>query len=138
MSRPNKNKIPTDAQNRADGMFQAFAGLDITGLPASPTQSVRADPEASGSTQGSAKPQKLGRVLLRRETAHRGGKCVVVVDGFDPKLDEVFIQALAKRLRAECGCGGAVKERSIEMQGDQVPKIRALLGKEGFKVAGVS
>jgi translation initiation factor 1 len=138
MSRPNKNKIPTDAQNRADGMFQAFAGLHITGLPEAPAQSVRTDSDASVSIQGGAKLQKLGRVVLRRETAHRGGKCVVVVDGFDPKLDEVFIQALAKRLRAECGCGGAVKERSIELQGDQVPKIRALLAKEGFKVAGVS
>ena len=81
---------------------------------------------------------KLGRVVLRRETAHRGGKCVIVVDGFDAALDQTFIEALAKRLRAACGCGGAVKERTIELQGDQAVKVRESLMGVGFRVAGVS
>ena len=138
MSRPNKSKIPTDADNRTGGgLFQAFAGLEITGLPEAPAVGEGDAQATQQAGAGAAKPQKLGRVVLRRETAHRGGKCVVVIDGFDPKLDDAFIEALAKRLRNDCGCGGAVKERVIELQGDQVPKIRTLLEKEGFQVAGV-
>jgi translation initiation factor 1 len=48
------------------------------------------------------------------------------------------IEKVAKKLRAGCGCGGTVRDRTIEMQGDQPVKIRALLKAEGFQVAGVS
>jgi translation initiation factor 1 len=80
---------------------------------------------------------KLGRVVLRRETAHRGGKTVVVIDQFAPNISLKQIQALAKKLRNACGCGGTTKERSIELQGNQIDKIRELLEQEGFRVAGV-
>jgi len=80
---------------------------------------------------------KLGRVVLRRETAHRGGKTVVVIDQFASNISLKQIEALAKKLRNACGCGGTTKERSIEMQGNHVEKIRQLLEQEGFRVAGV-
>ena len=128
MSRPNKDKMPTSAQP-GGGMFQAFAGLEIAGLRDAPA----ASPEPAAK-----RPEKRGRVVLRRETAHRGGKCVIVVDGFDPALDPACIEALAKRLRAACGCGGAVKERAIELQGEQAARAREILAAEGFRVAGVS
>jgi translation initiation factor 1 len=80
----------------------------------------------------------MGRVVLRRETAHRGGKTVIVVHDFATHLPVSVIEALAKKLRAACGCGGAVKGRTIELQGDQPGRIRALLEAEGFQVAGVA
>jgi translation initiation factor 1 len=98
--------------------------------PTPPTQAVRADTVFSAG-------MKLGRVVLRRETAHRGGKTVVVIDQFAPNISAKQIQALAKKLRSACGCGGTTKERSIEIQGNQVEKIRQLLEQEGFRVAGV-
>ena len=49
-------------------------------------------------------PVKLGRVVLRKEKAHRGG---------------------------------TVKDRTIEIQGDQRSQIRTLLEAEGFQVAGM-
>lgn len=128
MSRPNRNKLSTDAQP-GSGLFQAFAGLEIGGLPSGPSPSEPAPTPANT-------PAKLGRVVLRRETAHRGGKSVLVVDGFDASLDQAFIEALAKRLRAACGCGGSVKARTIELQGEQAARARELLEKEGFRVAG--
>ena len=132
MSRPNKSKISTDAPVPGGGLFQAFAGLQMEGLPAGADEPSQPPEPSPGE-----RPSKLGRVVLRRETAHRGGKCVVVVDDFAPSLDQDFIEALARRLRAACGCGGAVKGRTIEMQGDQASRIRDCLVSEGFRVAGV-
>jgi translation initiation factor 1 len=87
--------------------------------------------------QTSAPLWKLGRVVLRRETAHRSGKTVIVVDHFATHLPLSVIEALAKKIRASCGCGGSVKGRTIEIQGDQPTRIRAVLEREGFKVGGV-
>ena len=131
MSRPNKNKLPT-SNAPGPGLFQAFAGLDIGGLP-----DLAPGPPAVDAPAAPDRPAKLGRVVLRRETAHRGGKCVVVVDGFDPALDDEYLERLSKKLRAACGCGGTLKERTIELQGDQPTKVRELLVAEGFRVAGV-
>lgn len=132
MSRPNKKKIPTDPP--AAGCFgQAFANLEITGLPSGPPNFT---PHEATSGEQPSRPLKPGRVVLRRETAHRGGKCVVIVDGFDPAFEDVALQALAKRLRLACGCGGAVKGRAIELQGNQPTRIRELLVAEGFRVVG--
>jgi translation initiation factor 1 len=79
---------------------------------------------------------KPGRVVLRREKAHRGGKTVLVVDGFGEQHTEAAIESLGKRLRAACGCGGTFRERSLEVQGDQPARVRAFLEAEGFQVAG--
>jgi translation initiation factor 1 len=84
-----------------------------------------------------AKQPKLGRVVLRREKAHRGGKTVIVIHDFAPQITHAKIEALATQLKRACGCGGTVKGREIEIQGDQAGKIRALLESEGFRVAGV-
>ena len=102
-------------------------------------------PEANPSNQAS-EPQKvvavepvwkMGRVLLRRETAHRGGKTVVVVYDFATHLPHSQIEKVAKKLRSACSTGGTVKDRTIEIQGDQITKVRATLEAEGFVVGGV-
>jgi translation initiation factor 1 len=80
---------------------------------------------------------KMGRVLLRRETAHRGGKTVVIVYDFATHLPLSQIEKVAKKLRAACSTGGTIKDRTIEIQGDQVAKVRAALEAEGFVVGGV-
>ena len=82
-------------------------------------------------------PPKRGRAVLRRETAHRGGKTVVVVHDFAPQITHAQIESLATKLKKACGCGGTVKDREIEIQGDQPGKIRTLLEAEGYQVAGV-
>jgi len=129
MARPNKDRIPTDAAN-SGALFSPFAHLNLEGLPQGPAgEPVAPEPD---------KPSKLGRVVLRRETAHRAGKCVVVLDGFAPHLEQEYLEELARELRARCGCGGSVKGRTIELQGEQVKKARELLAQEGFQVAGVS
>jgi translation initiation factor 1 len=79
----------------------------------------------------------MGHVLLRRETAHRGGKTVVVVYDFATHLPLSQIEKVAKKLRAACSTGGTVKDRTIEIQGDQIAKVRDTLEAEGFVVGGV-
>ena len=79
----------------------------------------------------------MGRVVLQRETAHRGGKTVIVIKDFASHLPQSVIETVAKRVRSACGCGGTVKGKRVEIQGDQVARIRAVLEAEGFEVAGV-
>jgi translation initiation factor 1 len=110
------------------GLNSAFASLAISGLPPG---------AAEAPAQAEAPRIKPGRVVLRRETAHRGGKTVIVVDGFGDHFTEDDLQQLARKLRAACGGGGTVKERTIEIQGDQPGRLRQLLEGEGFQVAGV-
>jgi translation initiation factor 1 len=121
-----KKRIETSGpQSPLAALGDAFAGVKLPDLPAA----------------APAKPPervwKMGRVVLRKETAHRGGKSVIVVDDFATHLPASVIESMAKKLRAACGCGGTVKERRIEIQGDQPAKIRAILEGEGFEVAGV-
>src|SRR5947208_7965949 len=108
-----------------------FAALNANGLPEGATPATPAPPPEPG------KPSKLGRVVLRRETAHRGGKTVIVIHDFATHLPLSVIETIAKKVRSACGCGGTVKDRRIEIQGDQPAKIRAVLEAEGFQVGGV-
>jgi translation initiation factor 1 len=73
-----------------------------------------------------------GRVDIRRETGGRGGKTVTVVSGFvGIGLPEK--EALAKKMRAACGCGGTVKDGAIEIQGDQRETVARILSEAGFR-----
>jgi translation initiation factor 1 len=127
-----KDRIPLNIPST--GWNTPFDRLSAEGLPL----------ETTGASQTQAAPTKVpqtvrrGRVVLRRETAHRGGKTVVVVDAFEPQVTNAYIEELAGKLKRACGCGGTTKGRVIEIQGDQPARIRALLEAEGFRVAGVS
>jgi translation initiation factor 1 len=109
--------------------------LDLAAVFPKPNPS---DQASEPSKAAAAEPVwKMGRVLLRRETAHRGGKTVVVVYDFATHLPLSQIEQMAKKLRTACSTGGTVKDRTIEIQGDQVAKVRATLEAEGFVVGGV-
>ena len=125
-----RKKIPIN-QVQA-GLNDAFAHLEMQGLP--PGSEKAPDPPKTGP----AAIWKLGRVILRKETAQRGGKVVIVVHDFATHLPLSVIETVAKTLRQQCACGGTVKGRTIEIQGDQAGRIREILKKEGFEVAGVS
>ena len=72
-----------------------------------------------------------GRVDIIRQTAHRGGKAVTVVQGFKGiGLSEK--QALAKQIQKSCGCGGTIKDGRIEIQGDKRDEVARILTDAGF------
>jgi translation initiation factor 1 len=121
-----KKRIDTQAvPSPLAGLNDALEAVSLPDLPAGPS------PEAPKSAW------KMGRVVLRRERAQRGGKTVIVVDDFAAHLPLAVIERVAKKIRAACGCGGTVKERRIEIQGDQPTRVRAALEAEGFQVAGI-
>ena len=81
-------------------------------------------------------PRGDGIVRVARETKGRKGAGVTLVRGLPG--DEALLKELAKRLKAACGVGGAVKEGVIELQGEQRQKIKPLLEAAGYvvKIAG--
>ncbi len=80
----------------------------------------------------SRKNTTRGRLDIRRESAHRGGKVVTVVSGFKgigmPEKKE-----LAKRMKTACGVGGTIKDGQIEIHGDNREKVKEILEEAGFQ-----
>ena len=120
-------KTRIETTGNSIGIQSPFASLSMEGLPAGPAESM----------QRALPPTKLGRVVLRREKSERGGKTVVVVSDFATHLMESEIAEFARKARQSCGCGGTVRGREIELQGDNPAQVRAFFEKAGFRVAGV-
>lgn len=117
--------------------FAALAGLSGS-VPPGPDQIGKTAPP----TRAPKAPQ--GRLVMRRETKHRGGKTVVVITGFEtmPDLDAKAVMTLAAELKKSLGCGGTMEDdkdgRRIVLQGDEPARVNAFLVARGFRVAGVT
>lgn len=89
---------------------------------------------------GRITPEKLtisrakgdGVVRIQRQTSGRKGKGVCVISGLD--LDDLALDKLASELKKRCGCGGSVKNGTIEIQGDNRDLLKQLLEQKGFSV----
>jgi translation initiation factor 1 len=82
--------------------------------------------------QRSAPPRGDGIVRLQRQTQGRAGKAVIVISGL--ALEPAALKDLAKDLKQRCGCGGSVKDDTIEIQGDHRATLQAALEQLGYKV----
>ena len=49
-------------------------------------------------------------------------------------LDDDALTVVAKQLKAACGCGGAVKDGVVEIQGDHVERLMGALQTQGYRV----
>lgn len=78
------------------------------------------------------RPKGDGIVRIQKQTKGRKGKGVSVITGLD--IDDVQLKLLAAELKKSCGCGGSVKEGTIEIQGDVRDKIKAVLESKGYTV----
>ena len=78
------------------------------------------------------RPKGDGIVRIQRQTSGRKGKGVCLISGID--LDDAELTKLAAGLKKKCGCGGAVKDGIIEIQGDKRDVIKSLLEAKGMKV----
>lgn len=65
-------------------------------------------------------------------TSGRKGKGVCLITGIE--MNDAELTKLAAELKKKCGCGGAVKEGIIEIQGDKRDLIKSLLEAKGMKV----
>ena len=115
-------KIPISAPQ--EPLQSPFSGLSSLGLP-----EVPAGPPPSST-------KKKFRVVLRRERAQRGGKTVIVVSRLPTHLSMIEIEELARGVRRHLACGGAVRGREIEIQGDQAGRVRGYFEELAYDVAG--
>lgn len=78
------------------------------------------------------RPKGDGIVRIQRQVSGRKGKGVSVISGLD--LDDNALNSLASELKKRCGTGGAVKNGTIEIQGDNRDLLKQLLEQKGFSV----
>ncbi len=99
-----------------------FAAMDGAAFPrgAEPSGPAKAETPARKS------PGRGRRAHVRKEKAGRGGKTVTVIGGLE-SLDTGSLRDLTARLRRALGVGGALKGKTIELQGDQTEAVRELL-----------
>lgn len=87
-------------------------------------------------TENTRSVNQDGVARIQRETKGRKGKGVSIITGLNQSADE--LKVLCTVLKKKCGCGGAVKTGTIELQTDARDKIQQLLLQQGIKskVAG--
>ena len=91
--------------------------------------------KATAAAQARAQQTGNGTVRVQLDTKGRKGKGVTVINGV-PLADEALTQ-LGKKLKAQCGAGGTVKDGVIEVQGDHRETVIAALQKLGYAVKRV-
>jgi translation initiation factor 1 len=86
---------------------------------------------ACAKKEDSPGPLAAQRVRVSRSSAGRSGKTVTIVSGIEG--GEAVLHPLAKTMKARCGAGGTVKDGAIEIQGDHVDALLALLSSAGYR-----
>ena len=115
-------------------------------LTHNPFASLSRDPAppaapAAPAAERSAPAARSGKLILARETKHRGGKAVVIVRGFAQLSgwDADAVAELARELKQTLGCGGTVDAGpEIVLQGDRPAQVAEWLRAQGFRVHGVT
>ncbi|MBJ6759859.1 translation initiation factor [Myxococcaceae bacterium JPH2] len=79
------------------------------------------------------KPEPKGpaRAVVRMERKGRGGKEVTVVEQLG--LPEAQLEVWLKALKGSLGCGGALEDGTLVLQGDQRERLPALLEARGVR-----
>jgi translation initiation factor 1 len=99
-------------------------------LPADSSPPVPSDAEPPVSPSPSTN-RAVPRAVVRMERAGRGGKEVTVIEHLNLPAEE--LSQWLKALKSALGCGGVVEQQSIVLQGDQRPRVSALLTSRGVK-----
>ncbi|MDH4232496.1 MAG: stress response translation initiation inhibitor YciH [Nitrospirota bacterium] len=81
-------------------------------------------------SQAEVPPAQL-KLLVRLERKSRGGKSVTVIEGL--QLPQKEREALLRQLKAKLGTGGAVKDNTLEIQGDHREALIQALEKTGYR-----
>ncbi|MCK9589084.1 MAG: translation initiation factor [Terrimicrobiaceae bacterium] len=118
-----RGRIPVSGPR--EDLQSPFAGLSIPDLPEGVLQVEKPARHSPG------------RVVLRKEKSHRGGKPVIVVSGFSAGFPVREIERLASEARKQLGCGGTVRDREMEFQGDNPAAVRKVFQAAGFRVDGI-
>lgn len=103
---------------------------DTRGFVYSTDPNFSYQPEPDHQAETPLPQQQRLRIVL--DTKQRAGKAVTLVTGFIGKPED--LESLGKQLRNYCGTGGSVKEGELIVQGDQRPKVKQYLQKQGYGV----
>ena len=71
---------------------------------------------------------------LSIEKKGRGGKAVSCIK--EIPHNPTYFKKFLKELKNYCGTGGSLKDDHLELQGEQLPKIREFLTKKGYPYKG--
>ena len=74
-----------------------------------------------------------GRVEVRREKAGRGGKTVTTLKAFPKHIPLKTLELMTFEFKKQCACGGTLKDRAIELQGDVCDQVCDKLTADGFQ-----
>ena len=105
-----------------------FAALDRSGLPKGEMKS-----SVTFSEQKSMKEKSKGRVEVRLEKAGRGGKTVTTLKDFPLHISLNTLEVMTFELKKICACGGTLKGRVVELQGDVCDRVSSELKLRGYK-----
>ena len=126
MSKRSKGKISTAGDSHALAS-NPFGALNVDGLAAGPTAGQMRPKSVE------KKPKSKGRVEVRREKAGRGGKTVTTLRAFPSHIPLQELETMTFNLKKTCACGGTLKVRVIELQGDVCDRVIGELEKIGYK-----
>ncbi|MFT4250514.1 MAG: translation initiation factor [Candidatus Woesearchaeota archaeon] len=84
-------------------------------------------PKELGLWDNVARENQKITVLIEKK---RFGKEYTIVKGVDPKA--IDLKDLAKTLKNKLACGGTAKDGQIELQGNHLDEVPAILIKNGF------
>lgn len=90
-------------------------------------------PKSGQLTKKNQKTRSKGRVEVTREKSGRAGKVVTVLREFPNVIATEELNAIAFELKKKCACGGSLKGRTVELQGDVCEQAMADLERRGFK-----
>jgi len=90
----------------------------------------RKEKPADRNSPTSAAPAKC-RTIVRLDRKGRGGKSVTVIEGL--QLSSENGEKLLKQLKAKLGAGGAVKNGTLEIQGDHCDAVADELCRIGYQ-----
>ncbi|NJR51163.1 MAG: translation initiation factor [Leptolyngbyaceae cyanobacterium CSU_1_3] len=76
-------------------------------------------------------PPNQQNIRVQVSRKGRGGKTVTVISGFQAKAET--LADLLKKLKAQCGTGGTMREETLEIQGDHAQKLLQILVQLGYK-----
>lgn len=116
--------------SEADGPRNPILGelLREKGFTASEPEAE--EPEAAPAAgEGPLDLGRAGKIVLSRERKGRGGRTVTLLSA--PGLPAADLERLARALRKALGCGSAVEEGKVVVQGDIAPRVRAWLEEHG-------
>ncbi len=79
--------------------------------------------------EGFSREQQVAKISVDKR---RYGKNVTIIEGIDPKAEDLF--ELAKTLKKKVASGGTVKDgKTVELQGDHREAVKKYLEEMGFQ-----